>query len=428
MVARETVCLRRLAGGERSEIVRYDRFLGNGKVSAAALIEGWSARTRTAAAGRRHVLAIQDSSDINFSTTPARRRGLGQTSRGNTHGLVLHAMLALDADSDHCLGLVGGRIWTRRGRVETAHKGRALADKESARWLATAEQAKEVLAAAGMVTVVADRESDIYSEWARLPGPNFHLLTRVMQDRRLAGGGTLFAAGAGFAAAATANIVLRGRAPGERARGAALTLRFGPVRLRRPDGSEPGLAESVALSLIEVVERDPPDGVAPVHWRLLTTHAVADAATAWRIVGWYQQRWTIEQLFRVMKSQGLGLEDSQIESAERLIKLTAIAAHAAALTLQLVQARDGRSAELASLAFDETEIAALEALGPRVEGKTERQKNPHPTRSLAWASWIIAHLGGWDGYPSSRPPGPITFKHGLQYFQAFVAGWQATHV
>lgn len=49
------------------------------------------------------------------------------------------------------------------------HDKRPLADKESQRWLSTAERAKEMLASAAMVTVIADRESDIYAEWARLP-------------------------------------------------------------------------------------------------------------------------------------------------------------------------------------------------------------------------------------------------------------------
>jgi hypothetical protein len=152
------------------------------------------------------------------------------------------------------------------------------------------------------------------------------------------------------------------------------------------------------------------------------------AAAAWRIVGWYRARWTIEQLFRILKTQGLTLENSQLTSAERLLKLAAIATRAAAVTLQLLQARDGRSAAAASLAFDAVELAALAALAPQLEGRTALQKNPHPAPSLAWAAWIIARLGGWKGYPSERPPGPITFKHGLDTFYAWVAGWQLRHV
>jgi hypothetical protein len=154
----------------------------------------------------------------------------------------------------------------------------------------------------------------------------------------------------------------------------------------------------------------------------LTTHAVEDPQSAWRIVGWCRQRWIIEQLFRTLKQQGPQLEDSQLEDAERLVKLTAIAARAACAILQLVQARDGHSAQSAAIAFSAPEIRAMDALLPELEGKTQAQKNPHPRHSLAWAGWIIAKLGGWDGYPSSRPPGPVTFRHGLEYFKAAALG------
>jgi hypothetical protein len=60
------------------------------------------------------------------------------------------------------------RIWTRRGLVKIAHQKRLSTNKESHHWLATAERAKTVLAEAAMVTVVADRESDIFAEWAQL--------------------------------------------------------------------------------------------------------------------------------------------------------------------------------------------------------------------------------------------------------------------
>jgi hypothetical protein len=91
----------------------------------------------------------------------------------------------------------------------------------------------------------------------------------------------------------------------------------------------------------------------------------------------------------------LQFEDSHIASAERRLKLATIATKAAAFTLQLVQARDRRSAEPASLAFTQDERAALEAVNAPVEGRTEKQKNPHTRHRLAWAAWIIARLGGW---------------------------------
>ena len=55
------------------------------------------------------------------------------------------------------------------------------------------------------------------------------------------------------------------------------------------------------MTLIEVVERHPPTGTEAVHWRLLTTHEVNDAAAAWHIVDWYKMRWNIEQFRRLLK-------------------------------------------------------------------------------------------------------------------------------
>ena len=280
-----------------------------------------------------------------------------------------------------------------------------------------------MLANAAMVTIIGDRESDFYAAWAMLPGPNFHLISRAMHDRCLSDGSSLFAASEHFPVVDTKSIDLPAR-DNRPARSALLSLRFGKVILRRPTGAtHRHLPKSVSLTVVEVIELSPPNNTEPLHWRLLTTHEVPDVAAAWRIVHWYKQRWIIEQLWRLMKLQGLRLEDSQLATADRLIKLTAIATKAAAITLQLLQARDGRSAEPASVAFPEHEIAALEALNARVEGKTALQKNPHPEHHLAWASWIIARLGGWDGYPSSRPPGPITYKHGLEHFRAILIGW-----
>ena len=419
---RGTSCVRRLGDGEGAQTKAFRRFLANKRVTLERLLESWSQQTAPAAAGR-HVLAIQDTSEIKFNVTAQRTRGLGEVGKGKGRGALLHAMAAVDARDGACLGLVAGSIWTRAGRVEVEHGQRALADKESCRWLDTARTARAVLERADCITVVADRESDIYAEWATLPDAKLHLLTRVMHDRSLADGGTLYEAADELGVVDTRTIELSAT-PKRAARTATLGLRFGTVRLKRPP--RPGLndlPDAVQLTLVEAVELDPPDGVEPVHWRLLTTHQAANDTAAWQIVDWYRLRWTIEQLFRVLKSQGLRIEDSQIDSAEVLLKLIAVATKAAAITIQLLQARDGRSDLPAAAAFDSVQIDALAAINARYEARSPRQKNPHPFASMAWAGWIIARLGGWDAYRSSRPPGPITFKHGLDHFFAIAVGW-----
>jgi hypothetical protein len=427
MVERESICLRRLAGGQRRGIVGFSRFLANPRVTVEALLDGWGTAASEACA-ERHVLAIQDTSEINFATTAGRDRGLGEIGKGGGRGVLLHAMLAMDAATGGVLGLASGRVWTRAGRITVDHAKRPLSQKESERWLTTPQAAKAVLCRAAMVTEISDRESDIYEKWAYLPEPGFHILTRASADRLIEeGGGKLSTAV--LHPAGTATIDIRARSD-RAARKAKLVTRFGRVTLKRPAylAKQKELARTVEMYLVEVREIDAPAGVEPILWRLLTTHVVDEAAMAWQVIDWYRQRWTIEQFFRTLKQQGLQLEDSQLESAGRLIKLTAIAARAACIVMQLVQARDGQSQQQARLCFSPVEIETLHALLPKVEGKTELQKNPHPPESLAWAGWIIAKLGGWDGYPKSKPPGPITFRHGLQYFKSVALGWSLRNV
>ncbi len=161
--------------------------------------------------------------------------------------------------------------------------------------------------------MVADREADIYPAWVIVPEANFHMLGRAMSDRALACGGTLFTAAARFPVVGRRTTELRAHDPAHPKRTAVVELRHGEVDICRPrDEFDRSLPPTVRLCLIDVREVNPPEGVEPLHWRLLTTHEITDAAGVWQIVEWYQLRWVIEQLFRVMKSQGLRLEDNQL--------------------------------------------------------------------------------------------------------------------
>lgn len=427
-----TTCLRRLARGKDEVERRFGRLLRNPNVTVERIVAGWGEETASAAAGR-HILAIQDTSEINFKTSEGHRRGLGSIGKGVGRGLLLHPMLAVDAATRDCLGLVGGNIWTRaeaaprprgkNGKKKKDNKARSLSEKESRYWVETAQAAKSVLSAAAMVTMVADRESDIYQMWALVPGPNVHVLGRVYHDRNLVGGGTLLSAARSWPVRATRSITLREREDRPE-RKADVELRVGSVTIPRPRAArEPGLPDQVTLTLIELTEPNPPEGAEAVVWRLLTTHAASDAEAAWQIVEWYKARWTIEQFFRTLKKQGFQIEDSQVETASSLLKLVAIAARAAVIVLQLTHARDGNCSLPAPLVFAPQELAVLDVLNADYNKPTQNRRNPHPHRSLPWAAWIIGRLGGWNGYQSSKPPGPITFKNGLDILRTMAAGW-----
>jgi hypothetical protein len=204
-----------------------------------------------------------------------------------------------------------------------------------------------------------------------------------------------------------------------------LAVRFAEVTLRQPRlGADRRDPCELTLNMVEVREIEPPSPKEAVIWRLLTTHTVKTLADACQIVDLYRSRWSVEQLFRTMKSQAIDLEESLIADGDALERLAAAALIVATRVMQLVHGRGaaGQAFRAARL-FSPTEITVLQALITRLEGKTQKQKNPHPVHTLAWAAWCIARLGGWNGYAKERPPGPVTFSNGLKRFHAIAEGF-----
>src|SRR5580704_4470972 len=230
-------------------------------------------------------------------------------------------------------------------------------------------------------TMVADRESDIYDLFARRPA-NVHLLCRSMHNRTLTDGTPLAECCASWQEQSryTVDVPVRGTQP---ARQATVRLRFGAVSLRRPNSTAEDRAEALSLSVVDVKEVGPPAGHEPVRWRLLTTHPVGSVEQARVIVAWYRRRWTIEQVFRSLKSHCLRIEDSQMEEAVCFTKLAMVALIAAVRSMQLVMARDGSTRQPVTDAVDAADMPALRCLSVSLEGRTEKLKNPHDPVTLA---------------------------------------------
>lgn len=394
------VRVRRL-GGSRAGEVRLTRLLRNPAVTLSAMVEEAARRTAERCVGRE-ALVIQD-------TTVVRSSGGG--------GDYLHAALALDAADGTILGLVDGRLLSREAGEAALRRQRPIEEKESFRWLEAAEAAASVCAGARRVTMIADRESDIYEAFALRPA-GVELLVRAAQDRALEDGERLFAKLDTAKPAGYADLGLPAQ-PGRRKRVARLAVRFGSVALRRPErGFRGGLPETVAVQVVDVREVAPPAGVPAVHWRLLTTRPVGDAAEAWALADLYRKRWAIEQLFRTLKTQGYDIEGLRIAEPAPRDRLVMAALVAAVAVQQLVHARDGGPAPLRPCTdvFDAEDQPLLEAYCAKLEGNTAKQKNPHPKGSLAYAAWVCARLGGWTGYYGK--PGPVVMLHGWLEIQA----------
>jgi hypothetical protein len=402
--------------------VRFSRFLNSSHVTAAEMLGAAAGHCAKRVAGR-HVLAIQDTSEINYQAHAGRVKGLGPTGNGSDLGFFIHPVLAVEAGHGGILGLAGGSIWARSGKAGKPRRKRPIEDKESQRWIDGARTSSQTLAGAVMVTVVCDREGDIYDLIAEPRRPNHHLLVRSAQDRGLAEGGSLHAHAERLVTQYRYCIDVAAK-PGQPKRTATVGVGFGAVRLKRPQHTgNAGLPETVAMTLVAVREIAPPDGAEPVRWLLLTTHPAETLEAALAIVGWYRKRWLIEQLFRLMKTQGLDVEESQVVAGHALMNLVTVALIAAMQTLQLTLARDGATQQPAGDAFPAAQTAILAAILRSLPGKTAAQSNPHAQGSLAWAAWIIARLGGWTGYASQKPPGPKTMHLGLKEYQTLAQGW-----
>lgn len=436
MSRQQSACVRRVAK-DRAEEIAFGRFLRNKRVEESALIRGLCGHARAAVQvlpEGTHLLEIQDSTQFNLEARRGRRKpnsGLGVIGDGKSAGFFLHPTLLVTADGGHALGFSDVALWSRPAdkpdKKERKYKRLPLEEKESLRWVQSAKDSRERLGTGFRLTVVTDCEGDAYPLFARQAEMKVDLLVRLCRDRKiLESHELLFSYLARQPVLGVDEVEVRGDVRKRRSsRRARLEYRVAQVTLARPRTWPQEAPQSGKLWAIEVreVADTVPAGEEPIHWRLLTTHSVERFEDACQVVAWYRERWHIEQIFRLLKSDGLDLEDSELESGHALRRLSVLALGAALDVMRLLRAERGENEQPLEQVFDPVQQQCLEALLPRVEGRTQALQNPHPPRTLGWAAWIIARLGGWSGYRSQRPAGPLVYRRGLNRFALLCEGF-----
>ena len=422
----QTIILNRASTG-RNQIIGYHRWLRNAKVNDTSLISALTQHCQQQVEGR-DILCIQDTTEYNYQH---RREGrlpddaLGPVGNNHDMGYFAHPTMAIDVDSGHSLGFSAMKVWTRdwdkADKYARKYKTLPVEQKESYRWISSAQQSKQVCARARSITFIADREADIFELHDRIPDEKTHVLIRSRGDRMLYGQQEcLYAHIAAQPVLSSYEIeVPANNRKGRQKHQARLELKAVKVNIERPKRLSSSPAKPyVTMYAIEAKEH--PDtiqaGQPPVHWVLLTTIAVTTEQQARSVIDKYSLRWQIEQLFRLTKSKGLNLEDSQLETARGLINLGLIALQVAIRILQLTQSRQQAEAIPATVAFTPKQVLLLKTLLGEYQGKTTKQQNPFKEGSLSWASWIIARIGGWKGYNSQALAGPLTFFRGYHDF------------
>ena len=443
------------------------RIFSSPQATYAGLLAGHrdqtQARALTDTPPGEYVLVAQDTTAFNYSTHFA-TTGLGPfDSHPDSRGRLGHAALAM-REAGTPLGGVSLQLWARDpetfGKKHTRQQ-RATADKESQKWLTGLQETEAAFAPDQALVLLADREADVYDYFTAPRRPTTELLVRAAHARRVdvlpvelpsvelpsvelpsaelpsaelpsaepeedQGAGDLLTVAATAPVVGTWEVPVPARParPGQaaqKARTAVLTLRRTRVRLRVPqdyrrrqadqEGSRPAPPAAPTLWVVEAREADPPAGVPPLHWVLLTTLPAATRAQVQRVVTFYTRRWGIERLHYTLKS-GLGVERLQMDDVHTLSNALAVYYLVAWRLLWLTHhAR-------------QTPDAAPTGLLPPLEQEVLEAVSGQPLRTCRAVVRAIAKLGGCAGNPAAGEPGVKSLWLGLRQLEALTAGWR----
>jgi hypothetical protein len=390
------------------------RFLGNERVSPAAILKPHIALTQQRCRQNDHVLAVFDTTELRFG---GERAGLGNLTHGR--GLFAHVGLAVSADGRRePLGTLHLETMVRQGEPKQRRRASKATDNERLRWNRGVEAVHQALPRA---ICVMDREADVFDlardmvereqrfiiRASHNRNTDEGLLWELLDDMELVSTRTLDVA---ERRDGKRNLVARTRHPARSAHEATLEIRARRVQILTPDSTRNETtkrrANSLALHIVHVIEKQPPDGEPPVSWVLLTNLPIDTETQVHFVVDSYRARWVIEEFFKSLKT-GCAFEKRQLESVLSVTNALAVSLPIAWLLLRL-----------RNLSRDEPDRPAHGLLSPLMlhclrvmHLKSQRRPVPDdPThKELVWA---IAALGGH--IKNNGEPGFAVLGRGLE--------------
>lgn len=447
LLVREEQILNVFANGHHSSIHKtfkeYNdqkavyRFLRNDKVSEDYLIQTIQQETQQQSEGKR-VLAICDTSSINTQRNKGRISnydGLGRIGNNQngkeTLGFKLHPILIENELNSSFYGFSAIKMFSRPlySPVKTKSrrwedKKKPIEEKSSYRWLGPSLETRDkTLKKAAHITFVMDREGDIIQVLDQLPNHRSDVVIRSKVNRKIITPGGKETRIKDFLK--TKKITAKGSIKIRDSKGKVkkikVSIKYSSVKILGPNTGYK-LSAGLDYQVIEVKEYNKKKK--PIHWIILTSRKIESLTQALQVIAIYKRRWKIEVFFKRLKSDGYDLEKTALETGKGIRKLTLILMKASLRQEQLKSARNGETDLQTANIFSDLEIRCLNKLNEKLQGNTAKQKNPYPENNLAWASWIIARLGGWtEFYTKARPPGNKTFKEGLDKFDTVMMAY-----
>jgi len=405
------------------------RFFSNGNVSEDKILEGhFAASALRIRATDGSILILQDTTEFSFKRSAPEKIGFTKVSTGRKlkegryqkHaicGLLMHASLAITPDGLP-LGLTAAKFWSRAKFKGTAALKRRINPtrvpidrKESMRWLDNLRLSTELAGAPERCVHVGDRESDIYELYCLAEELGTGFLVRSCVDRLAENGDTTIArVMAGVQSSGTHEVRFRDAQGNDHC--AVLSVRHATMTVRPPIGKQRKYRHQ-DLQIIHAEELDPPEGRAPVLWKLITNLAVATHADAVHKLEWYALRWKIETFFRTLKT-GCRIEELRLATADRLANCIALCCVVAWRVSWLTMlSREAPGAEPAAV-FTDTERHLLEKTTPG-----NKRRSP---RNLDFFVRAVARLGGYLDRTSDPPPGTTVIWRGFSRLADLVEG------
>ncbi len=413
------------------ELKAVSRLLRAEDVTMETLTEGFI-RESCKDIDAEHVLIIEDTTELNYAWRKKKIKGLGPTGNGEDQGFFIHPAIVVEPERKALLGLAAiewfARQYGERTTAGGAHKKKPIEEKESYRWITAAQQGCQQISEKVVKTVVADREADIYDIFEKQKkgalGENCELLIRACRNRKIQEEGRyLYEEVDRWEGCGTIRVQVNKTGTRE-AREATCTIRYGQITMELPRTrrAAKGNNGGIKVWVVDVREEGFVVPEESLHWMLLTTWEINGYEDAVRIIRWYQCRWVIEELFRILKS-GYEVESVRFESGHQLMNWCALRLMMAVKVLYLQTHRKDEEVESAAKILSEEEIEVLDAFEEELVSKKSTIRIP-PKRTVAWASLLIAILGGYKATPSAKPFGHICLWRGLARFEGAVIGYR----
>lgn len=372
------------------------------------------------------VLAIQDTTDIEYKHHPA-TKGLGTyASSPKALGFLNHTTLAV-SESGVPLGILSSDIWTRNpedyGKSANRHK-LPIEEKESQKWLNALDSSLKDIPKHTKVVTVCDREADIYDFFHKAVIEEKHLLVRVSHlSRKLEDGTKLIEKIKSTPSCGEIITNIPRDAENKLApRDVALKIKYCPVEFKSPEKNAASkLLPTLKLYVISAEETDPINDEEKIHWLLVTTIPVENLEQAVEKIRWYKQRWKIERYHHVLKS-GCKVEDLQLEEASHLENALAIYSVVAWKLLWVKLEAEENPEASCDVVLQEHEWQALYCF----TNKTSIPPENPPT--LKDAVIMIAKIGGFLGRNCDGSPGTQVIWRGLRRLHDIALGWQIANL